>query len=187
MKAMRHHYLGLACVGALALLPTSDCPYAQVSSSGTNESLYWVNVGFGGSSVHGGLGEDPDGGISVGLSLSYQKGSNLFSIRQVGCAEFKLDLFRESGPAESVWDIGALYGRVAKAPFGFMSIAGGVGVVGVSDDEGRTSLCMGLPIEGQMFWTPSSFVGFGLCGFADLNPDKSFFGGLLCLQVGKLR
>jgi hypothetical protein len=45
----------------------------------------------------------------------------------------------------------------------------------------------GVPIEGQLFWTPFSFWGFGICAFADLNKERSFWGALICLQFGVLR
>lgn len=186
MKAVRHNFLALICLGALILLLTDSYSYAQDTSSNTKEHRYWVNMGGGGSLVHGGLGED-EGGISGGGSFSYQTGSSLFSIRGVESEEFKLDLFGYSGPPEKVWDIGVLYGRVAKASWGLASISGGVGIVGVSDDEGITSHHIGLPIESQLFWTPSSRVGIGIYGFANLNFEKSFVGALLCVQIGILR
>jgi hypothetical protein len=186
MKAVRYNLLGLICLGALSLFPTDSRSYAQDTSSSTREHHYWANMGGGGSWVHGGLGED-EGGISGGISLSYQTGSNLFSIRGVENEEFKLDLFGYSGPPEKIWDVGVLYGRIAKASWGLASISGGVGIVGVSDDEEITSYHLGIPLESQLFWTPISTMGIGIYGFANLNFEKSFVGALACVQIGKLR
>ncbi len=185
MKALRHSFLALICFGALISCPGDSRSYAQDTSGKGNESHYWANIGGGFAVVHGGLGED-DGGVSGGISFSYQKGSSLFSVRGVENSEFKLDLFGYSGPPEKVWDIGALYGRVAKASYGLASISAGVGIVGASDCEGNSFHRPGIPVEGQLFWTPSSVLGFGICGFADFNSEKSFAGVLFCLQIGLL-
>jgi hypothetical protein len=186
MKTVRHNFLALICLGALILFPGDSHSYAQDTSSNIEEHHFWANMGGGGSWVHGGLGED-EGGISGGMSFSYQKGSNLFSIRGVVNEEFKLDLWGYSGPPEAVWDVGALYGRIAKASWGLASISGGVGIVGASEYEGVTSYRLGIPVEGQLFWTPTSILGIGIYGFANLNSKKSFIGALACVQIGILR
>lgn len=186
MKTVRRNLLALICLGVLILLLTNSSLFAQDKSSGTEERHFWANVGGGGSWVRSGLGED-EGGISGGISFSYQTGSNLFSIRGVENEEFKLDLFGYTGPPDKVWDMGVLYGRVAKASWGLASISGGVGIVGASEYEGSSSLHMGIPVEGQLFWTPSYRLGIGIYGFANLNTEKSFAGALLCLQIGRLR
>lgn len=184
MKAVRHNFLALICLGALTFFPTDSRSYAQDTFSNAKEHHYWVNMGGGLGWVHGGLGES-EGGISGGISLSYQTGSSLFSIRGVENEELKLDLWGYSGPPEKVWDVGALYGRVAKASWGLASISGGVGIVGASGYEGLTSYRIGFPIEGQLFWTPNFIVRIGIYGFANLNSYKSFLGALLCLQIGR--
>jgi hypothetical protein len=185
MKALRHSFLALILFGALISCPGDSPSYAQDTSGNTKDQHYWVNIGGGFAGVHGGLGED-DGGVSGGMGFSYQNGSSLFSIRGVENEEFKLDLWGYSGPPEKVWDIGALYGRVAKASYGLASISAGVGIVGASNGEGNSSYRPGIPVEGQLFWTPSSVLGFGICGFADFNSKKSFAGVLFCLQIGLL-
>lgn len=186
MKPPRYNLLGLICLGALTLFPADSRSYAQDTSGNSQEHHYWVNLGSGIGWVDGGLGEDW-GGISGGVSFSYQAGPSLFSIRWVAIAELQLDLWGTSGPAEGVWDVGALYGRIAKTSWGLASISAGLGLVGVSDDQGVTTYHPGIPVESQLFWTPSSTFGIGIYGYANLNSEKSFLGALLCLQIGKLR
>jgi hypothetical protein len=186
MKLFQPKYFGLICLVVLIFCRGGSILYAQSAAGHAKNNCYWVNFGFGGSRVHGGLG-DSDGGISVGITMSLLKGMNLFSVRGVDSEEFKLDLWGDSGPPASVWDIGALYGLAAKASFGMASISGGVGIVGLSDNEGKSSYCVGIPLESQLFWTPFSFLGLGLSGFANLNAKKSFAGVLLCLQIGLSR
>jgi hypothetical protein len=186
MKAARYNFLGLICLSALTLFSTDSPSYAQDTSTNTEEHQFWVNLGAGGSWVQHGLGEDK-GGISGGMSLSYRQGGSLFSVRGVENAEFELNLWGNSGNPESIWDIGALYGRIAKASWGLASISGGVGIVGVSHQQEISSLHLGIPMEGQLFWTPTSILGIGIYGFANWNSEKSFAGVLFCLQIGKLR
>jgi hypothetical protein len=185
MGTVRISLLALICLSALILFPIDCRLYAQNTSSHAEEHYFWANIGGGGCWVHGGLGED-EGGVSGGISLSYQKGSNLFSIRYVDNEEFKLDLFGYSGPPDAVWDVGVLYGRAAKASYGLASISAGLGLVGMSHND-ISSYRLGIPIEGQLFFTPVSILGLGISSFANINSKKSFLGALLCLQIGRLR
>ena len=154
---------------------------------------WWFNAGLGACKVNR-RGEYP----SLGINFSYQIKRSLISLRCIYNFEFEI---LEPSPSESVWDVGALYGRFAKASYGFASVSGGVSYVGgvrrgrlLSSSgwfsekyEKLTFNTVGIPIEGQLFWTPTSFFGIGICGFANMNPEKSFFGGLLCIKIGKLR
>jgi hypothetical protein len=171
-------------LGAMALLPSVSHGSSLKASAQTEVRYLWANVGAGFGSVRGGLGED-SGGISGGISLSYCAGSSLFSIRGVEIAEFKLDLWGYSGPPERVWDIGVLYGRVAKGVHGIASISAGIGIAGASKYDRAISPRFGIPIEGQLFWTPNYALGFGIYGFANVNSYKSFLGLLVCFQLGR--
>jgi hypothetical protein len=153
------------------------------------ERSAWLNGGLGGGST----------GPSVGLSFSYRVGSNLISVRGIYSEEFEI-----MGPSPSEWvmDIGVLYGVNAKASYGIASLSGGVSLVrgvrrgrylgssggwfGTSNYEKLSYSTFGIPIEGQLFWTPSSDIGFGVSAYADSNPERSFAGALLCLQIGGL-
>ena len=145
-----------------------------------------VNLGGGFCWVHGGLGEG-NPGVSGGISLSYRKGSNLFTIRAVETSEFELYLWGYTGPLDEVWDVGVLYGRITKSDRGMASLSGGVGIVGASDYGRAASHRAGIPIEAQLFWIASDRLGLGIYGFANVNSDRSFAGALFCLQIGKLR
>ena len=46
---------------------------------------------------------------------------------------------------------------------------------------------IGIPFEAQAAFTPSAYFGIGITGFANLNREESFYGGLLSLQIGNLR
>jgi len=180
--------------------------YGQSIYTDSSAQFFWVNGGLGASSVHGGLGSDP-GAPSFGGSLCYQSGKNLFSFRYLLSEEFQI--LGTDSPSETVWDFGVLYGRIAKASYGFASISSGMSIVGgvrrgrylggtgewvgtsyyfgTSYYEENDFITVGIPVEGQLFWTPLAFFGIGFYGFANLNPEKSFVGALLCVQIGKLK
>ena len=159
---------------------------------------FWFNAGIGAGIVRGGFGSnnaDNFDGPSFGLSYSTRKNKGLFSIRFIYNEEM---IFFKVSPLENVWDLGVLYGRIARRSFGFASISGGLCLVGGVRRGSFENLSnytihydkhpyntFGIPFESQLFWTPSPFIGFGIYGFANVNPDKSFFGGLFCIQLGR--
>lgn len=182
MKSIRDRYLVLMFLGTVTLCPSLSPASENAASAPVEKRHYWANIGFGFASVPGGLGYD-DGGLSFGASLSYRKGGNLFSLRWVINQEFQLNLWGNSGPPENVWDIGVLYGRLAKAEHVLASISAGAGIVGASRNGNRLPYHVGIPIECQLFWTPTSKFGLGLYGFVDINSYKSFSGVLFCFQL----
>lgn len=201
---LQTRYYFLLCAGFVGYMFISggSFVYGQKTSSDSSGHFFWVNGGFGGSSVHGGLGSHP-GALSFGGSLCYQSGKNLLSFRYLRNVEFQIlgpDL-----PIEKVWDVGVLcgrIGRIAKASYGFASISAGISLVGgvrrgrylgntgwfgSSYYEENDFITVGIPVEAQLFWTLPAFSGIVFYVFANLNKEKSFVGALLCIQFGKLR
>lgn len=143
-----------------------------------NINRFWVNAGIG-------VGTPDIAGI---VSVSYQfLGSNLLSLRGAVAAEFFGDDF---------WDIGLLYGRATTAQDYHVSISAGVAVIwGSRSSDGlfsdtphkEISRQFGFPLEGQLFWRPSRFIGLGLYDFANFNAERSFAGLAASLQVGRLK
>ena len=99
---------------------------------------------------------------------------------------------------ENTHDLGLLYGRLIKADFGYFSLSAGASYVGGRKYtkvalvygyeylEERIST-FGLPIEFQLFITPSDNFGLGFYGFANFNLERNFFGFGFALQYGELR
>lgn len=137
----------------------------QVVSTNKAKNLFW---GFGG----GGLSSQ---GGSVGFGASTQFGSHIISGRFVRNYDF-------DGGGTKNWDVGALYGRSYKTQFAMISGSAGVAYVGPSSSAGT----VGLPLESQIFWTPTNFFGIGIYGFGNLNTKQSFGGALLGIQVGRV-
>ena len=164
----------------------------NISAQGKTEP-YWLSLGLG---LGGGKSSTLNTSIGANFSLSKQK--HLFSIRCLYNKE--VSFLGESLPAITCWDAGLLYGRYLHGKRWAASISSGIacsGVVqrgkylysnggwfGTSYYEKKKFITVGLPIEGQLFWTPSSQVGFGLIGFVNFNSRESFGGGLICLHLG---
>ena len=168
-------------IGSL-ILNSEAC--AQDNPNKNNTQNYWAIIGFGGSSV---------GWVANGANLSYQTGKHIISIRGI------LAIGSQYGDYY-VWDVGALYGRCFKGQSTFISMSGGIGmvrginVITIYDNwirvgQRRTEwfTTIGIPVETQLYWTPISFLGIGLYGFANLNTEESFIGALASIQIGKLR
>lgn len=144
-------------------------------SKDPNSYRIWVNAGLG-------VGTDDISGFVI---ASYQKGNNLLSIRGA--------LSGDMISGDEFWDIGVLYGRATSQQRYHASISAGLAIVGGKRDYGWSSsgndvpLTVGLPLKAQLNWLPTSVLGIGLQGFANINPEQSFAGLALSLQLGKLR
>ena len=194
---MRHLrlFLGLPICVAVGFLHIGAL--AVHADSGTNlngSQVDWYVAGVGISS----------NGAAKGISYSYITEAGLVSLRYVSnVSELKGNSRILS---ESIWDAGVLYGTTARTSFGLASISGGIGAVGgfraqyptrtsygnvtlpySESDEEERFLTVGIPVAGQIFWTPSPVVGIGIYGYANVNPEASFVGALLGIQLGSLR
>lgn len=175
---IRYPFVLLIGLAGCAVSTASSSDYAQGKANKCNSHFYWVDGGLG---VNSSLRV-----ASAGLSVSYQTGRHLLSLSYVFCDENELFGWSQS---EKVWNIGILYGRGAEASYGLASISGGLGMVGGNlRREGYAAFrTIGIPVEGQLFLRPLSFLGIGIYGFSNLNPKKSFVGAVLCIQIGKLK
>jgi len=164
------------------------------ASAQTNEqfqpdsSLHWINIGLGPGT----------GGMAAGAVISIKQNSTnkYLSFRITYNEEFVLF----TSPSENVWDVGALIGIRNRSAKGLSSISAGLSVVGGrkrsgnrtggdwfgSEYDSRIFTTMGIPVNTELFLTPSKNFGIGLNGFANINPQKPFAGVLLCLQIGKI-
>ncbi len=188
MSSLRNKHLKLVFLFLFAVFIRNL--HSQENIFINDNPRYWLNAGVGGSSS----------GLSGGLSLSYEAGKNLFTFRYIGSSKYGEDKLGGYTTAEKIRDIGPLYGRIIKGKFGYASISGGINLVtGVKHGEFLGIInwvntyekiritTIGIPLEAQFFFTPVSFLGIGATAFANLNPEKSFWGLLLCIQFGKLR
>ncbi len=149
--------------------------------------------------VNGGLGLSSLGSVGLSANLSVQYGEILFSMRTTRNIE-SLDVFTRNIVLN---DSGLLIGFATEKSELHSSVAIGVALVtgyqfeplnpfplvfGNGGEEGHDITSkIGIPIEAQFFLRPSSFLGFGVYMYADINTVESFAGITLSLQLGKLR
>lgn len=140
---------------------------AQAQKVTTNQApnLYWV-FGGGGISTQGG---------SVGFGASHQFRQHIITGRFIRNYDF-------NGGGTENWDVGALYGRSYKTKSAMISGGGGLAYVGPSGSAGT----VGIPLESQIFWTPTEYFGIGIYAFGNVNTKQTFAGALLGLQIGRV-
>jgi len=164
--------LGLAAAGlAQDTIPTP-------TRGPLHRDLYWLSVGLG-------VGSEDFAGHAA---LFYQHRANLFALRASATA----GLFDDG-----IQDVALLYGR-AYGPRNRwrLGLATGLALVDGCIEPGEGSLfgdckarptVVGVPVDAQVVWLPSEYVGLGLHGFADFNSLLSFAGVTLSLQLGRVR
>ena len=197
-RSCRYFPVLIGFVG-LKLSTEATFVYAQNTTADSRAQFVLFDFGVGSAFVKGGSGDL--GILSLGGNLAYQNKNNLFSIRAIRSSEVSIAIGLPGGttPKESVWDIGLLYGRSVNTSRISASISAGISLVGgvrrgellqssgfifvTRQYEKRTFLAVGFPIDGRLFWTPSPYIGIGICGFADWNRKRSFIGGLLCIRL----
>lgn len=186
-------------------LPTSDPLAARGGDEPTGKHL---SVGLGAGSM--GTGET---GIAFQGALTMPRGSSrLLMVRGAGVTEF--NIFGPS-PAESVWDIGVLYGIRARSKWGYVQASAGVAVVGGMrrgeritppvecngdllgciflaaltpvEYESKPFHTLGIPVEIEAGFNLFQHVGLGVSAWADVNGRRAMTGASVGLVVGSLR
>lgn len=158
---------------------------AQSSPPDEGGSRFWLSGGLGPAFLSGTDSRHAGGDIAVSLNATYQFGRDLLSARAAGAG----DPFKDSA-----WDLGLVYGRTfarGQQLFGqplFFSLGAGLAYVEVWP-AGRNSakVTAGLPLEVQVYVRPLRFLGVGIYGFANVNPQQNFLGAALGIQIGNLR
>ena len=162
----------------LLLLYFPSLGLAQRGNLRAPEPELWLLAGIGGSGVYGGT-------VSYVLGVSTIQNFQTLSVRGV----YNTEVVSFSSTKEKVWDLGLLYGVIAKGRYGFASLSVGVALVGGdhhvrNDEEGF--LTLGVPIEIKLFGTRFPELGMGgLYFFADINPEESFAGAALSITGGE--
>ena len=157
----------------------SGVNYAQSNKSNVQEKNFWVNLGLGSGSIS-------ENAFALNANMTYQFGKNMLTLRAAGMGE----LF-----GKSIGDNGLLYGIALRQEQVLFSVGAGLAFVEGSISHGLFSTkepekigpTIGIPLEAQLFWRPTRFLGIGLYAFANLNPEESFAGITLGFQFGKLR
>lgn len=178
---------------ATASLPAAP-PDSAAASASPPKGL-WIDLGLGTGTL----------GAGGHVQLSARNNRSLFTLRFAGTEETNL-----LGPSTSAADVGFLYGRTAdlEADWALASMSLGVGIVRSesqrevqsSDGCGATVWCfgsdssyrsdtettIGLPVSAR-FGAHLPFAGLGVQIFGNLNPNQSFAGLVVSVQLGAMR
>lgn len=118
--------------------------------------------------------------VSIGVSGNYMVSTNrLLTLN--GLSEGEI-----FGGART--SIGALYGLINKNDFGYASITGGISLEMLEPGglfrvvEAPTTTTIGIPVQGQAFWTPTKSFGLGLIGTITYLP--AFHSVAFTPQIG---
>lgn len=186
----------------MAILSVVVVP-GQLSAQATDTAVMsdrgiWAGAGTGIAAMPERNAGDSSTSGSAGagvLYVTYREKQNLITGRLSSTAEVFGDV---------VFDYGLLYGRMIGSGEGFVSVGGGLAFVeGEFVDDGL-SFCnffsqdcepketvkvqtVGVPLEVQLFWRPTRFVGVGAYLFANLNTVASFGGASASIQLGLFR
>ncbi len=159
--------------------------YAETTSE-NNGHQWWLDLGLG---VGVGNGNVFGGGTAL-IDGNYRLSEHqLFTVRAMQTNE----IFGQN----NFTDVGVLYGAIAKAKYGYAAVSAGLGWVQYKEAYGqhtglfqrehiRTINTVGLPVELQLFVTPTPYVGIGIIGFSNVNSVKTVSGAVLALQFGNL-
>ena len=168
---------------------------AKVQLNKKMQHFFRLNAGIGPSFK----AFDDDRAPSGALFFSYQLGDNIFSVRFFGTIEPKI--MYDINPIEYILDYSLLFGKVLKeGAYGYCSASLGIGMAkglrrgkflgepGVEsyEYEKLPFKYIGFTIDTQLFIT-TPFMGFGLYLFTNINDERTYYGYLFCLQIGKLR
>jgi hypothetical protein len=187
---------------ALADTDTYAVPAASSSSTLSNTDYtgtWWINGGAGFGVIKGNstYNDTSNTGPAIGLSFNYAvKNNQLLTIRGLTASNFNLF----DGDAYGS-DIGVLYGVMKKTDNVMISASAGLAYTYINQSGDSvynantnswsntydTTSTIGVPLETQLFWTPTDHFGIGVVGFGNINGTQSFGGALLAVQVGKLK
>ena len=186
----------LIFISTISFQPHRGSLSAQPNATKVLKRYAWINGGIGTNNIDFGFGGN----------VNYMIGSTIISARYFQSNDLGIEfgMGRSQVDYSGFWDIGILVGLITKSESAMASIA--VGICNVEGDryvevarfpegaphpyigeEARHFQTTGFPIETQLFLTPLPVMGFGLYSFVNFNQVKSYYGFLICLQLGKLR
>jgi hypothetical protein len=138
-----------------------------------NTPCFWLNGGFGLKIP------DDDFVLLTGLNLSAQIQNSIISARY--CPN------QGGFDVTYKWkELAVLYGGIKKAKYGYVSASIGPAYMNGQIKDVKMPR-FGIAAETQLFFTALPVIGIGLTGLGNVNTKMSYFGVMLCLQVGKLR
>jgi hypothetical protein len=140
----------------------------------------------------------PTGPLYASVSLSHRTGD--YILRGAQAFDFSFGVFTLGGSAlegggwnRELTEGALLYGRRARPGWGWVRGALGVGYIDteqlspVAPGEEPSTSAIGLAAQGDVAWTPNSWLGLGLTGVGNFNDLRSFGALTLSLHLGRSR
>ncbi len=176
------------CFGTVIIddISITSSSYSIISFSSKN-SIFYLNIGFGKSFV----------GPTLGIGLSFINGGSLYSVRYLTGEEFQFAAGHPTfdTPNLKFKELALLYGRFINIKKLTISLSGGIGFMharlrgkqlwGRKHEELKISE-IGFAVESQFRIVYGDFWGLGITVFANKNDGKSYIGGMIGVQLGKL-
>lgn len=185
-KRINDYYLGIILLSGIVLL-IPEVLIAQSKADSSKHSLGWVNTGIG--IIKPGK---YDAQVGMGISLNYQKESNL-----IGLSYFTGTEILTQSRYDKSNSVSLTYNYIYKKKWWYAS--GGTGInflwfrhygrfnenTGL-DEPGLRFAKPGIPLDFQLFFTTRN-VGFGLNPGFIFNKEFTARYFMLSLQFGRLR
>lgn len=135
------------------------------------------------------------------IDFSLQRNKSIATLGFRGTGEFQF--WRSTLPARTMTSVDLLYGRVLVDKKLYVSLVGGIGLVG-GLERGRflyadpgflgsthyeklRSYTVGLPISSKVLISLSKHFGLGLEGYININGIHTFYGLNLCASFKKYK
>ena len=160
---------------AVALFAVSAA--SGVVAQDVDRTKMWAAVGAG-------AGLPTSGGDGIGnlVQLVLQKNAHHVAIRGVVLH----DLDRAT---KEIGEVGLLYGRARALNSRTMTLAAGVSGVAFDTcpDDDDSCFAIGIPLVVEASLLSGKYIGLGVQAFGNLNRKASYVGGVLFLQLGRLK
>ncbi len=172
MKSRRSKFI--LSMLAVLILSSPVLPQTRQSSKTESRMGYWINFGFGRSTL---------GWLAGSANLTVSIDRLALSLRGTTNSE---GLF-----LDDFWDVAALVGWGKQHGRRYIAFGLGLAVVGGYRSAGLFSanrpvpLTPGFAVESQWFIRARRWLGAGLYTYLNLNGEETFGGITLCVQVGK--
>lgn len=157
--------------------------FTQEANNSRKENSFWLTLGTGYSL--------PVNSLPVLVSnFTYDYNDNLFTLRYIMNRELKIAF--GDRPLNVVHDIGLMYGRLFLRKSFSLTFSGGLsyvfgnkrgkklppdGWLDLVDHYAEVPIStVGVPLEGNLFFTPSKHFGFGFNLFGNINIEQSYIG-----------
>ena len=161
----------------------------SISYSSIGEKWGWLRASLGESH-----GINFTGG-SASASIQYIIKSKIYSIQFLyastptsssvePCSQINVT----KANIHKILSIGALYGYAYKSRFFLWSVSAGIGynLLEYSTKPDSYIHAIGLPIESQFGLSVIKTIGVSFVLFANINNQCTFYGTMLCIQLGKI-